>query len=75
MHENGGEAPGQDTVGESWRKRWLRCAISQRLSHGFPISYVVDRLLNRELSELVRDSVVENKPSASWSVFSYDFPE
>ena len=75
MHENGGEAPGQDAVGASWRKRRLRYAICQCLSHGFPISYVVDRLLNRVLSEQVRGRVVENRPSASRSAFSYSFPE
>ena len=54
MHENGGEVPGQDAVGASWRKRRLRCVIFQHLSHGFPISYIVDRLLNRVLLERVR---------------------
>ena len=44
-----------------------------RLSHGFPILYVVDRLLDRMLSEPVRGRVLENSPSAFWSVFILRF--
>ena len=38
--------------------------VCQRLSHGFPISYIVDRLLDRALSEQVRGRVLESSPSA-----------
>ena len=43
MRKNGDEAPGHDAVVASWRRR-------RRLSHGFPISYAVDRLLDSVLS-------------------------
>ena len=42
--------------------------VRRRLSHGFPISYIVDRLLDRALSERVRGRALENSPSASRSV-------
>ena len=45
------------------------------LSHGFPISYVVDSLLDRALSERVRGRVLENSPSASQSAFISRFPQ
>ena len=40
--------------------------VRQRLSHGFPVSYVVDRLLYRALSKQVRGRVLEKQ---SVSVF------
>ena len=45
-------------------------------SHGFPISYmyVVDRLLERVLSERVRGRALENSPSVSRSAFILRFP-
>ena len=54
--------------------RRLRCAVRQCLSRGFPISYVVDRLLDRALLEQVRGRALENSPSASRSAFLLGFP-
>ena len=49
--------------------------VHRHLSHAFPISYVVDRLLNRALLERVTGRALENSPSASQSVFILLFPQ
>ena len=56
-------------------RRRLRCAVHQRLSHGFPISYVVGWLLDRAPSERVRGRALENSPSAHRSGSSKGFSE
>ena len=61
-------------LGELERRR-LRCAVLRISPHGFPIWYIVYRLLDRAMSELhvVRGRASENKPSACRSALILRF--
>ena len=68
MCKNGGEVPpGQGAVGVSWRQGGEMCGPSA-LSHGFPISSVVEWLLDKALLERVRGGALVSSPSTfiSW---------
>ena len=79
MRKHGGEAPGQDAVGASLLEiRQLRCVVRRRLSCGFPISYVVDRILDRALSEQVKLIKIRHLRTVHQRLgqhSSYNFPE
>ena len=58
--KNGGEVSRQDAV--RWSEletRWFRYAVCRCLSHGFPISFIVKRLLDRALSEQVKGRALQ----------------
>ena len=51
MRKNGGEAFWTGRCWSELETRRLKCAVRWHLCYGFPISYVVDRLLDRALLE------------------------
>ena len=73
IRTKGSEATEQDAV-ERVGDKVVRCVVHRHLSHVFPISYVVDMLLDRVLSEQVRGRALENSLSVSRSAFILQFP-